>query len=55
MVKLGYSSTLPVTVEDMVYHTRLVARGNSRAFLVTDTFMSYHASNEDAVCAAGKW
>jgi len=55
MVKLGYPSTLPVTVEDMAYHTRLVARGNSRALLVADMpFMSYQASNEDAVRAAGK-
>jgi 3-methyl-2-oxobutanoate hydroxymethyltransferase len=55
MVKLGYPSTLPVTVEDMVYHTRIVAKGNSRALLVTDMpFMSYHASKEDAVRNAGK-
>jgi len=55
MVKLGYSSTLPVTVEDMVYHTRIVARGNSRALLVTDMpYMSYQASLEDAVRSGGK-
>ena len=55
MTKLGLSSTLPVTVNDMVYHTRLVARGNSRALLVCDMpFMSYQAANEDAVRAAGK-
>jgi len=55
MVKLGYASTLPVTVEDMVYHTRLVSRGNSRALLVADMpFMSYQAANEDAVRAAGQ-
>jgi 3-methyl-2-oxobutanoate hydroxymethyltransferase len=55
MVKLGYPSTLPVTVEDMVYHTRIVARGNSRALLVTDMpYMSYQASKEDAVRAAGQ-
>ena len=36
MVKLGYASTLPVTVEDIAYHTRIVARGNSRALLVAD-------------------
>jgi 3-methyl-2-oxobutanoate hydroxymethyltransferase len=55
MVKLGLSSTLPVTVEDMVYHTRIVARGNSRALLVCDMpFMSYQAADVDAVRAAGK-
>ena len=55
MVKLGYDSTLPVTVEDMVYHTRLVARGNSRALLVTDMpYLSYHASPEEAVRNSGR-
>jgi len=55
MVKLGYSSTLPVTVDDIVYHTKIVARGNATALIVADMpYMSYHASNEDAVRAAGK-
>lgn len=55
MVKLGYPSTLPVTVEDMEYHTRIVAKGNSRALLVTDMpYLSYHASREDAVRNAGR-
>ncbi len=55
MVKLGLPSTLPVTVEDMEYHTRIVARGNSKALLVTDLpYMSYHASGEDAVRNAGR-
>ena len=55
MVKLGHPSTLPVTVEDMVYHTRIVARGNSRALLVTDMpYLSYHASSADAVRACGQ-
>jgi len=39
----GRDSTLPVTVEDMVYHTRAVRRGLTRALLITDLpFMSYH-------------
>jgi len=39
----GRDSTLPVTVDDMVYHTRAVRRGLDRAFLVADLpFMSYH-------------
>lgn len=55
MVKLGYSSTLPVTVEDMLYHTRIVARGNSRALLVTDMpYLSYHASGGEAVRNCGR-
>jgi 3-methyl-2-oxobutanoate hydroxymethyltransferase len=42
MVVQGHSSTLPVGVDDMVYHTRLVARGLRRALLVADLpFMSY--------------
>src|SRR5436189_6415032 len=55
MVKLGYSSTLPVTVEDILYHTRTVAKGNSRALLVSDMpYLSYHASQEEGVRNAGK-
>jgi 3-methyl-2-oxobutanoate hydroxymethyltransferase len=42
MVVQGHDSTVPVTVDDMVYHTRLVARGLRRAFLVADMpFASY--------------
>ena len=42
MVVQGQSSTVPVTVDDMVYHTRLVARGLSRAYLIADMpFLSY--------------
>lgn len=42
MVVQGHSSTLPVSIDDMVYHTRLVARGLRRALLVADLpFMSY--------------
>lgn len=55
MVKLGYASTLPVTVEDMLYHTRIVARGNSRCLLVTDMpYLSYHTSPSDAVKNSGQ-
>jgi len=55
MVKLGYSSTLPVTVEDIVYHTRIVSRGNRSALLVADMpFMSYQASKEESIRNAGK-
>ena len=42
MVIQGYDTTVPVTVDDIVYHTRAVARGLNRAFLVADMpFMSY--------------
>jgi 3-methyl-2-oxobutanoate hydroxymethyltransferase len=54
-VKLGYENTLSVTVEDMIYHTKSVKRGNSGALLVTDMpFMSYEISVEDAVKNAGR-
>lgn len=55
MVKLGYASTLPVTVEDMAYHTKIVARGNSRALLVTDMpYLSYQASASEAIRNSGR-
>jgi 3-methyl-2-oxobutanoate hydroxymethyltransferase len=42
MVIQGHDTTVPVTVDDMIYHTRVVARGLQRAFLVADMpFMSY--------------
>lgn len=44
-VVLGYDSTLPVTIDDMVYHSRAVRRGASNTFIVTDMpFMTYHSS-----------
>jgi 3-methyl-2-oxobutanoate hydroxymethyltransferase len=49
MVIQGHDTTVPVTVDDMIYHTRAVARGLSRPFLVADLpFMSY-ASTEQAL------
>ena len=54
MVVLGYPSTLPVTMEEMLHHTRAVARAVKRALLVGDMpFLSYQASAEDAVRNAG--
>lgn len=45
----GHDSTIPVTVDDMVYHTKAVAKGNRHAFIMTDLpFMSY-ATLEDAL------
>lgn len=50
----GHDSTLPVTVEDMVYHTAAVRRGNQHAFIMTDLpFMSY-ATLSDALSNAKK-
>ncbi|MED5075329.1 3-methyl-2-oxobutanoate hydroxymethyltransferase, partial [Anoxybacillus geothermalis] len=50
MVVLGYDSTIPVTVEDMIHHTKAVRRGAPNTFVVTDMpFMSYHASKEEAL------
>ena len=55
MVMLGYDSTLPVTMEDMIHHAKAVARGAKHAFVVADMpFMSYQASVYDAVTAAGR-
>ncbi|HVR64956.1 MAG TPA: 3-methyl-2-oxobutanoate hydroxymethyltransferase [Polyangia bacterium] len=55
MVVQGQASTLPVTVDDVVYHTRAVARGAARAHLCADMpFMSYQASVEDGMRAAGR-
>jgi 3-methyl-2-oxobutanoate hydroxymethyltransferase len=50
MVVLGYESTIPVTVDDMLHHTKAVARGAKRALIVGDMpFMSYHVSMADAL------
>lgn len=53
MVVQGYDSTLPVTVDDMVYHTRCVMRGRKRSFVIADLpFMSYPEPNRAAESAA---
>jgi 3-methyl-2-oxobutanoate hydroxymethyltransferase len=50
MVIQGHDSTLPVTVEDVAYHTRAVARGSQRAFIVADMpFGSYQGSPAQAL------
>lgn len=55
MVVLGYDSTIPVTMEDMLHHTRAVMRGVTRVHVVADLpFMSYHVSEEQAVLNAGR-
>ncbi|MFN4133660.1 MAG: 3-methyl-2-oxobutanoate hydroxymethyltransferase [Candidatus Hadarchaeales archaeon] len=55
-VVLGYPDTLAVTMDEMIHHTRAVARGAKRAMVVGDMpFMSYQASVEDAVKNAGRF
>jgi len=54
-VVLGYDSTVPVTMEDVVYHTRAVVRGTEKAIVVADLpFMSYQANPDDAMRNAGR-
>jgi 3-methyl-2-oxobutanoate hydroxymethyltransferase len=55
MVVLGYDSTVPVTMEDMVHHTKAVVRGSERAMVVGDMpFMSFQTGFEDAMRNAGR-
>jgi 3-methyl-2-oxobutanoate hydroxymethyltransferase len=56
MVVLGYPNTLPVTMEDMLHHSRAVSRGAHYALLIGDMpFMSYQVSVEQAVANAGRF
>lgn len=56
MVVLGYETTLPVTMADMLHHCKAVARGARRALLIGDMpFMSYQASVPEAVSNAGRF
>ena len=55
MVMLGHKTTLPVSMEDMIHHTKAVGRGVESALLLTDMpFMSYQTSVYDAVKNAGR-
>ncbi len=54
-VVLGYDSTLPVTIADMVHHTKAVTRAARRSFVVTDMpFLTYHGSIDNTLRHAGK-
>ena len=56
MVVLGYNSTVPVTMDEMIHHCKAVRRGTEYAFLVGDMpFMSYQASVEEGVRNAGRF
>ena len=55
-VVLGYPTTLPVTMDEMLHHARAVARGVTRALTVADMpFLSYQAGLDDAVRNAGRF
>ncbi len=55
-VMLGYDSTLPVTMDDMVHHVKAVCRGAERAMVVADLpFMSYQVSTEEALRNSGRF
>jgi 3-methyl-2-oxobutanoate hydroxymethyltransferase len=56
MTMLGYDSTLPVTMDDMIRHTQAVRRGAPNVFLIGDMpYMSYQPSDETAVRNAGRF
>jgi 3-methyl-2-oxobutanoate hydroxymethyltransferase len=56
MVVLGYESTIPVTMEEMLHHTKAVVRGTKQAMVIGDMpFMTYHISIDDALYNAGRF
>jgi len=55
MVFSGYDNTLPVTLDEMIYHTKAVVRGKEKALVVIDLpFLTYHVSVEKAIENAGR-
>lgn len=55
MVVLGYDSTIPVTLEDMIHHTKAVKRGAKNTFILADMpFLTYHLSVRDTLINAGR-
>lgn len=55
MVVLGYDSTIPVTMEDMLHHVKAVARGSKKALIVADLpFMTYHIDVAQALTNSGR-
>jgi len=55
MVVQGHGDTIPVTLDELIYHTRMVVRGTQKAFILADLpFMSYQVSVEEALESAGR-
>jgi len=56
MVVLGYENTIPVTMEEMIHHTKAVSRGARSALILGDMpFMSYNSSEREAITNAGRF
>ncbi len=56
MVVLGYESTIPVTIEEMLHHTKAVVRGTKQAMVIGDMpFMTYHLSVDDTLKNAARF
>lgn len=56
MVMLGYESTIPVTMEEMIHHTKAVVRGAKKALIIGDMpFMTYHINMSDALHNAARF
>jgi len=56
MVVLGYESTIPVTIEECLHHTKAVVRGTKKALIVGDMpFMTYHTSVDEALRNAARF
>ncbi|RLB30401.1 MAG: 3-methyl-2-oxobutanoate hydroxymethyltransferase, partial [Deltaproteobacteria bacterium] len=56
MVVLGYTSTVPVSMEEMIHHTKAVTRGTTYAFVIGDMpFMSYQTGIDKAIENAGRF
>ncbi|MBM4324065.1 MAG: 3-methyl-2-oxobutanoate hydroxymethyltransferase [Deltaproteobacteria bacterium] len=56
MTVLGYENTIPVTMEEMIHHTKAVTRGAKYALIIGDMpFMSYNVSEQDAIYNAGRF
>src|SRR6476620_10649021 len=53
---LGYETTVPVTMDEMIHHTKAVVRGARNALIVGDMpFLSFHISVEEAIRNAGRF